>query len=57
MLLLIQKNFFYNGLKYIILDEVDYMTKIAQQALKSLIQETDDNIRKILICNYITKNR
>ena len=49
------KNFFYNGLKYIILDEVDYMTKIAQQALKSLIQETDDNIRFILICNYITK--
>jgi len=49
------KNFFHNGLKYIILDEVDYMTKIAQQALKSLIQETDDNIRFILICNYITK--
>jgi len=49
------KNFFYNGLKYIILDEVDYMTKIAQQALKSLVQDSDENIRFILICNYITK--
>ena len=47
--------FFNNGLKFIILDEVDYMTKNAQQALKYLIQESNQNIRFCLICNYISK--
>lgn len=47
--------FFNDGLKFIILDEVDYMTKNAQQALKYLIQETNENIRFCLICNYISK--
>ena len=47
--------FFNNGLKFIILDEVDYMTKNAQQALKYLIQEANINIRFCLICNYISK--
>ena len=32
------KNFFNKGIKFVILDEVDYMTKNAQQALKYLIQ-------------------
>ena len=36
-------NLFNDGIKFIILDEVDYMTKLAQQALKTLIQETNKN--------------
>ena len=44
-----------NGTKFVILDEVDYMTKIAQQALKCLIQTFNTNIRYCLICNYISK--
>ena len=49
------KNFFEKGIKYVILDEVDYMTKNAQQALKYLIQSTNYNVRFCLICNYISK--
>ena len=41
--------------RFIILDEADYMTKIAQQALKILIQENNVNIIYCLICNYISK--
>ena len=49
------KNMFESGLKYVILDEVDYMTKNAQQALKYLIQTSRYNVRFCLICNYISK--
>lgn len=49
------KNLFVKGLKFVILDEVDYMTKSAQQALKFLLQENNENIRFCLICNYISK--
>jgi DNA polymerase III delta prime subunit len=43
-------------MKFVILDEVDYMTKNAQQALKYLLQNNDNtNIRFCLICNYISK--
>tara|TARA_B110000483_G_scaffold206608_1_gene251023 strand:- start:3585 stop:4523 length:939 start_codon:yes stop_codon:yes gene_type:complete len=48
-------NFFQKGLKFVILDEVDYMTKSAQQALKYLLQTCDKNVRFCLICNYICK--
>jgi len=48
-------NFFESGIKFIILDEVDYMTKNAQQALKYLIQLCSENVRFCLICNYISK--
>jgi replication factor C subunit 3/5 len=49
-------NLFINGTKFVILDEIDYMTKNAQQALKYLIQESSNkNIRFCLICNYICK--
>lgn len=44
-----------NGLKIIILDEVDYITKTSQQALKYLIQEYNQNVRFCLICNYISR--
>ena len=49
------KNFFDKGLKFVILDEVDYMTKNAQQALKYLLQSTCYNVHFCLICNYISK--
>jgi replication factor C subunit 3/5 len=49
------KNLFDNGLKFVILDEVDYMTKNAQQALKYLLQTSVFNVRFFLICNYISK--
>lgn len=49
------KNFFHRGIKFVILDEVDYMTKNAQQALKYLIQSSGYNVRYCLICNYISK--
>jgi len=49
------KNFFEVGLKFVILDEVDYMTKNAQQALKFLLQSSTYNVRFCLICNYISK--
>jgi DNA polymerase III delta prime subunit len=48
-------NFFEPGLKFVILDEVDYMTKNAQHALKYLLQTSSYNVRYCLICNYISK--
>jgi DNA polymerase III delta prime subunit len=44
-----------NKLKFVILDEVDCITKLAQQALKYIIQSNNKNIRFCLICNYISK--
>jgi replication factor C subunit 3/5 len=52
---IISKNLFDNGLKFVVLDEVDYMTKNAQQALKYLLQMSNKNVRYCLICNYISK--
>jgi replication factor C subunit 3/5 len=49
------KPLFNKGLKFVILDEVDYMTKNAQQALKYLLQKYNKNVRFCLICNYISK--
>ena len=49
------KTLFGGGLKFVILDEVDYMTKNAQMALRYLIQQYSKNIRFCLICNYISK--
>jgi replication factor C subunit 3/5 len=46
---------FESGCKFVILDEVDYMTKNAQQALKTLLQTCQQNVRFCLICNYISK--
>ena len=46
---------FTNGLKIVVLDEVDYMTKNAQQALKYLLQKYPENVRFCLICNYISR--
>jgi replication factor C subunit 3/5 len=44
---------FHQELKFVILDEVDSMTKQAQHSLLGLI--TKNNVRFCLICNYISK--
>lgn len=49
------QSLFMKGMKVVVLDEVDYMTKNAQQALKYLLQEFTTNVRFCLICNYITR--
>jgi len=46
---------FTTGLKIVVLDEVDYMTKNAQHALKYLLQDRSTNVRFCLICNYISR--
>tara|TARA_B110000305_G_C19361336_1_gene599607 strand:+ start:165 stop:1118 length:954 start_codon:yes stop_codon:yes gene_type:complete len=53
----LSKSLFKVGTKFVILDEVDYMTKNAQQALKYLLENNNNNnqIRFCLICNYISK--
>jgi DNA polymerase III delta prime subunit len=49
------KTLFNSGTKFIILDEVDSMTKNAQQALKYLLQCYNKGVRFCLICNYISR--
>jgi len=49
------KPLFTIGMKFVILDEVDYMTKNAQQALKYLLQSYKVDVKFCLICNYISK--
>ncbi len=49
------KSLFNQGMKFVILDEVDYMTKNAQQALRYLLQEYSNSVRFCLICNYISR--
>lgn len=49
------KNIIGNGIKFVILDEIDYMTKNAQKALKYIIQTNYKNVRFCIICNYISK--
>ena len=49
------KSLFNNGMKFVILDEVDYMTKNAQIALRYLLQNYKSNVRFCLICNYISR--
>lgn len=49
------KPLFRSGMKFVILDEVDYMTKNAQQALRYLLQHFSSSARFCLICNYITR--
>lgn len=49
------KALFNEGMKFVILDEVDYMTKNAQQALIYLLQNYSKTVRFCLICNYISR--
>jgi replication factor C subunit 3/5 len=39
----------------VVLDEVDYMTNNAQQALRYILQNESKNARFCLICNYISR--
>ena len=50
------KPLFSNSYKFVVLDEVDYMTKSAQIALKYILQQyMTNNIIFYLMCNYISK--
>jgi len=51
------KSMFGEGMKFVILDEVDYMTKNAQLALRYLLNNFNNtiNVRFCLICNYISR--
>ena len=49
------KPLFSNHQKFIILDEVDCITKNAQQALSNLIQQYNKGTSFCLICNYISR--
>ena len=47
------RGLFHNPMKFVVLDEVDSMTKQAQSSLLNLINVP--NVRFCLICNYISK--
>ena len=49
------KPLFQVGMKFVILDEIDYMTKNAQHALRYLIHLYSGEVRFCLICNYISR--
>lgn len=49
------RSLFQNKHKFVILDEVDYMTEQAQLGLKILIESNIPDVSFCLICNYITK--
>jgi replication factor C subunit 3/5 len=50
------KSLFGEGMKFVILDEVDYMTKNAQIALRYLLNSYNTaNVRFCLICNYVSR--
>lgn len=46
---------FNKGMKFVILDEADYMTGGAQQALRYLLPSCGHTVRICLICNYISR--
>lgn len=49
------KTFFNDGIKLVILDEIDSMTYDAQRILRQVIEKYSSNARFCLICNYILK--
>ena len=51
----ISNKLFETGLKFVILDEADYMTKPAQYALKYILQNYAFQVRVCILCNYISK--
>ena len=52
----INQNIILNGsLKFIILDEADNIPSQVQQALRRIIEKSSNNIKFILLCNYINR--
>ena len=49
------KNFFDGSKKFVLLDEIDSMTKQAQKSLYKIIEKTTEDVCYILICNYFNK--
>lgn len=49
------KSLFENKLKFVILDEADYMLDASQFLLRNIIDKYSDGVRFILICNYVAK--
>lgn len=46
---------FFSGTKFVILDEIDSMTKGAQQALRELVRTCGPTVKFVIICNYLSK--
>ena len=52
----VNQSLFKDGyLKFIVLDEADNIPGQVQQALRRIIEKTSNNIKFILLCNYINK--
>lgn len=52
----VNQSLFKDGsLKFVILDEADNIPGQVQQALRRIIEKTSNNIKFILLCNYINK--
>ncbi|MFX1365760.1 MAG: AAA family ATPase [Promethearchaeota archaeon] len=52
----VNQNLIRNGsLKFVILDEADNIPGQVQQALRRIIEKTSNNIKFILLCNYINR--
>ncbi|MFX1316486.1 MAG: replication factor C small subunit [Promethearchaeota archaeon] len=52
----VDQNILRNGtLKFVILDEADNIPSQVQQALRRIIEKTSNNIKFILLCNYINR--